>query len=79
MTSVPEVCLARELGICCANLPSLLIMQPAFLLYTHSEVLQRMKESTSKVRKLMLESIKNIKPERNCDCVKIMDQTGVKQ
>jgi 5'-methylthioadenosine phosphorylase len=81
MTSVPEVCLARELGICYANI-SIITNYAAGIsptILTHSEVLQRMKESTSKVRKLMLESIKNIKPERNCDCVKIMDQTGVKQ
>ena len=60
MTSVPEVCLARELGICYANI-SIITNYAAGIsptILTHSEVLQRMKESTSKVRKLMLESIK---------------------
>ncbi|NLO22315.1 MAG: S-methyl-5'-thioadenosine phosphorylase [Syntrophomonadaceae bacterium] len=79
MTSVPEVCLAREMGICYANISIITNyaagISPSIL--THSEVLQRMKESTDGVRKLILESIKYISRERTCDCVKILEQPGV--
>lgn len=79
MTSVPEVCLARELGICYANI-SIITNYAAGIsptILTHSEVLQGMKESTGEVRKLMLESIKYISRERNCDCGQVLEQSGV--
>ncbi len=81
MTSVPEVCLARELGICYANI-SIITNYAAGIsptILTHQEVLREMKDSTTGVRKLILESIKYMKRERSCDCVKILEEAGVKQ
>ncbi len=79
MTSVPEVVLARELGICYANI-SIITNHAAGIspnILTHSEVLQVMKDSTSDVRQLMMESIKYIKADKNCDCAQILNETGV--
>ena len=80
MTSVPEVCLARELGICYANI-SIITNHAAGIaphILTHAEVVEVMKNSTHDVRNLMLESIKYIQPERNCDCRQILNETGMK-
>ncbi len=79
MTSVPEVCLARELGICYANISIITNhaagISPHFL--THSEVLQVMKDSTCDVRQLMMDSIKYIPADKKCDCAQILNETGV--
>lgn len=79
MTSVPEVCLARELGICYANI-SIITNHAAGIspnILTHSEVVQVMKESTSDVRELMMESIKYLPAEKHCDCARILSENGV--
>ncbi len=79
MTSVPEVGLARELGICYANI-SIITNHAAGIspnILTHSEVLQVMKNSTSDVRQLMMESVKYITEDKKCDCAQILNQTGV--
>lgn len=79
MTSVPEVCLARELGICYSNISIVTNyaagISPSIL--THAEVVDMMKESISDVRYLIMESVKYIKQERDCDCMKILNETGV--
>jgi len=80
MTSVPEVCLARELGICYASI-CLVTNHAAGIaphILTHSEVVEVMKNSTHEVRYLMLESIKYIKPVRNCSCSQILTETELK-
>ncbi len=79
MTSVPEVCLARELGICYANI-SIITNHAAGIsphILTHSEVLQVMKDSTCDVRQLMMDSIKYIPEDKKCDCAQILNETGV--
>ncbi len=79
MTSVPEVCLARELGICYANI-SIITNHAAGIsphILTHSEVLQVMKNSTSDVRRLIVESIKYIPADKKCDCAQILNEPGV--
>jgi 5'-methylthioadenosine phosphorylase len=57
MTSVPEVCLARELGICYASV-SIVTNYAAGIsphLLSHQEVLEVMKQSVSDVRSLIME------------------------
>lgn len=79
MTSVPEVCLAREVGICYSNVSIVTNfaagISPEIL--THSEVLDVMKRSISDVRYLLMESIKYIPASNDCDCKRILDETGV--
>lgn len=77
MTSVPEVCLAREQGICYANI-SIITNHAAGIsphILNHAEVVEVMKTSVNDVRYLMLESIKYIDPERPCDCKEILKET----
>ncbi len=79
MTSVPEVCLARELGICYANISIVTNfaagISPGVL--THSEVLEMMKGSLGNIRKILTASIKHIPDHPNCDCARILDEPGV--
>jgi 5'-methylthioadenosine phosphorylase len=76
MTSVPEVCLARELGMCYANLSIVTNyaagISPSIL--THAEVLEIMGRSLADVRGLILESLENIEADRKCDCRRILDE-----
>ena len=81
MTSVPEVCLARELGICYSNISVVTNfaagISPTIL--THSEVVEVMSASISRLRLLVVDSIAAIQDERDCDCRKILSETGVGQ
>lgn len=79
MTSVPEVCLARELGMCYANI-SIITNYAAGIsptILTHSEVVEMMKNSINDVRYLIMESIKYIPEKKNCDCAKILNEISV--
>jgi 5'-methylthioadenosine phosphorylase len=79
MTSVPEVCLARELGMCYANV-SIVTNYGAGIsphLLTHEEVLEVMKQSISDVRSLIMESIKHIRRPKKCGCSSVNDALGV--
>ena len=84
MTSVPEVCLARELGMCYANISIVTNfaagISPGIL--THSEVVDMMKVNIHGVQDILTASLKYIasdKNEDNCDCRKILDEPGVKK
>lgn len=80
MTSVPEVCLARELGICYANI-SIITNYAAGIsphILSHSEVIEVMKNSIHDVRHLMMESIKYLNDSRTCDCGEILKETRIK-
>lgn len=79
MTSVPEVCLARELGICYANI-SIITNYAAGIapgILTHAEVVEMMESSIHNIRRLIMESVKYFSPERNCDCSKILQEKGM--
>lgn len=81
MTSVPEVCLARELGICYANI-SIVTNHAAGIsphILNHAEVVGVMKNSIHDVRYLIMESIKYISKTGDCDCGEILKETGMKQ
>lgn len=79
MTSVPEVCLARELGICYANVSIVTNfaagISPGIL--THEEVLEIMRNTRSQVRGLLFDSIINIPASKNCDCARSSDELEV--
>lgn len=79
MTSVPEVCLARELGMCYGNISIVTNyaagISPSIL--THSEVLEVMQTSIADVRVVLMNAIKYLDNEVNCDCKKIIDEIGV--
>jgi len=81
MTSVPEVCLARELGMCYATVATITNFAAGISpnILTHSEVYEVMKNNTATVRKLLLESTLLItQQEQKCDCARILDEIEVK-
>ncbi|MBO8159434.1 S-methyl-5'-thioadenosine phosphorylase [Thermosyntropha sp.] len=79
MTSVPEVCLARELGMCYGNISIITNFAAGISpnILTHSEVVDMIKESINEVRKLIMSSLKYIPKEKKCDCAKILNEKGV--
>ena len=81
MTSVPEVCLARELGICYANI-SIITNHAAGIsphILNHTEVVEVMKHSIHDVRYLIMESIKYLSDSRTCDCDAILKETRMNE
>jgi len=79
MTSVPEVCLARELGMCYANISIITNFAAGIApgILTHAEVVERMAASIADVRRLIMESSKYIGDKRNCNCGQILSQPGM--
>lgn len=81
MTSVPEVCLARELGICYGNISIVTNfaagISPTIL--THAEVVEIMKTRIADVRILLMNAIKYLDNDTSCDCKKILDEIGVQK
>jgi len=81
MTSVPEVCLAREMGICYANI-SIITNHAAGIsphILNHTEVVEVMRNSIHDVRYLIMESIKYLSDTRTCDCVEILKETRINE
>ncbi len=81
MTSVPEVCLARELGICYANI-SIITNHAAGIsphILNHTEVVEVMRNSIHDVRHLIMESLKYLSDDRNCDCGEILKEARLNQ
>lgn len=81
MTSVPEVCLAREMGICYANI-SIITNHAAGIsphILNHTEVVEVMRNSIHDVRYLIMESIKYLSDARTCDCGEILKETRVSE
>lgn len=70
MTNVPEVVLAREAGLCyglialVANAAAGISPKPL----SHKEVLETMTRHTDDLRRLVMETITNVPPERSCSC-----------
>jgi len=79
MTSVPEVILARELGMCytsvCIVTNFAAGISPRRL--THSEVVEMMKKSIDSVRELLMDSLKFLPHSKSCDCDRILYENGV--
>ncbi|MDH7480220.1 MAG: S-methyl-5'-thioadenosine phosphorylase [Syntrophomonadaceae bacterium] len=72
MTNVPEVVLARELGICYAAVAMVTNyaagISPTAL--THQEVLAVMGRNLNNLRRLIMETLENLPAQRACDCPK---------
>jgi len=70
MTNVPEVVLAREMGLCYATI-SLVTNFAAGIskgALTHKEVLENMENMADSLRNVLLDLIDNGKFEMNCNC-----------
>ncbi len=70
MTSVPEVVLAREAGMCYASISIVTNFAAGISpdILTHDEVLEMMSKITPIVGQLILETIKNFPEEKTCQC-----------
>lgn len=80
MTNVPEVVLARELGICYAAIAVVTNyaagISPAML--THSEVLEMMRTNAERLRQIISAALEIIPLERNCSCAEVLKEAPVK-
>ncbi|MDR1160044.1 MAG: S-methyl-5'-thioadenosine phosphorylase [Syntrophomonadaceae bacterium] len=79
MTSVPEATLARELGICYANICIVTNFAAGIApgILTHSEVVDMMNSVMGTVRPLLLESALLISKPKNCTCANILSEAGI--
>lgn len=70
MTNVPEVVLAREVGICYATISMVTNFAAGISSgpLTHEEVLTIMKENTENLRRMLLKALDIIPKERLCYC-----------
>jgi len=80
MTGVPECVLARELGMCYAGLGIVTNyaagISKAKLTYT--EVAEMLGKNTSRIQKLLLETVSRIPRRRLCSCSSALDEAIVK-
>lgn len=81
MTSVPEVCLARELGMCYANISIITNFAAGISgsVLTHSEVVEMMQTKITDIRKLIIAGIKKISAAKSCTCASILTENGMNQ
>lgn len=78
MTSVPEVVLARELGMCYAAI-GMVTNEAAGISdrpLTHAEVVESTKTLGGKVAQLIYESVKIWTPGQNCRCASADEEAG---
>lgn len=70
MTNVPEVVLAREVGICYATVSMVTNFAAGISAgpLSHEEVLEIMRENTDHLRTLLMKSLETIPVERACEC-----------
>jgi 5'-methylthioadenosine phosphorylase len=78
MTSVPEVVLARELGICYASIGMVTNKAAGIATHplTHAEVMESMKELGGKVAQLIHASFKLWTSSQNCQCASANGEVG---
>ncbi|HEX3015679.1 MAG TPA: S-methyl-5'-thioadenosine phosphorylase [Desulfobacteria bacterium] len=78
MTSVPEVVLAKEAGMCYATIAMVTNyaagISPTPL--THQEVVENMSQMGDKLNKLIFSTLKNLGAERTCNCRQAIDELG---
>ncbi|XWX60452.1 S-methyl-5'-thioinosine phosphorylase [Desulfitobacterium sp. AusDCA] len=78
MTSVPEVVLAKELGMCYATI-AMVTNEAAGIAdhpLTHAEVLESMKMMGKTVARLVEETFLTIRPDQDCRCRLANDEAG---
>lgn len=70
MTSVPEVCLAKEAGLCYATVAAVTNFAAGIstIPLTHKEVLEAMQENARSLRALLMQTLLDISDERDCGC-----------
>jgi 5'-methylthioadenosine phosphorylase len=70
MTNVPEVVLAREVGICYATISMVTNFAAGISAgpLSHEEVLTIMSENTEHLRTLLMKALQTIPVKRSCDC-----------
>jgi len=78
MTSVPEVVLARELGICYASIGMVTNEAAGIATHplTHAEVMESMKELGVKVAQLIQATLELWTPGQNCLCASANGEVG---
>lgn len=74
MTSVPEVVLAREAGICYATIAMVTNFAAGISVrrLSHQEVVDVMNENLDNIRRLILNTVALLDPERNCQCQEML-------
>lgn len=83
MTQFPEVALAAEVGICYLNISLVtdydagIYAQGGAKPVSIEEVLANFKKNTEKLKKLILEIIRNMPNERTCECQKRAEQAKI--
>lgn len=70
MTSVPEVVLARELGMCYAAIAMVTNFAAGICQHplTHQEVVETMAKNTQNLQKVIMDTLKNLNIARECSC-----------
>jgi 5'-methylthioadenosine phosphorylase len=78
MTSVPEVVLARELGMCYASIGMVTNEAAGIAAHplSHAEVMESMKELGVKVAQLIQSTFEIWTPEQNCLCALANEEVG---
>jgi len=80
MTSVPEVVLARELGICYAAVAVVTNyaagISPSML--THSEVLEMMRINSERLRQILSAALEAVPAKRSCACAEVLKEAPLK-
>ena len=78
MTSVPEVVLARELGMCYASIGMVTNKAAGITAHplTHAEVMESMKELGVKVAQLIQATFELWTPDQNCLCASANGEVG---
>lgn len=79
MTSVPEVVLAREAGICYATIAMVTNFAAGISVrrLSHQEVVDMMSENLDNIRRLILNAIARLDPERTCLCQEMLFDPSV--
>jgi 5'-methylthioadenosine phosphorylase len=79
MTSVPEVVLAREAGICYATIAMVTNFAAGISVrrLSHQEVVEAMNENLDNIRRLILTAVSRLDPERNCRCQEMLFDPGI--
>lgn len=76
MTGVPEVVLARELGMCYATIAIVTNLAAGISdeMLSHQEVVENMREMGGEIQNILEEVIPNIPDERHCNCGKVLNE-----
>lgn len=83
MTALPEITLAKELGMCYLNISLVtdydvgLKGEKDIRPVTAKQVLEIFRKNTEKLKELILEILKNLPQKKNCHCVDILKEAEV--